>query len=201
MVALLRYIYGLSYNGRFSNRPDRLQPHAKVYVVAEKYQLQGLKLAVSDNMERIIDSGMDLAVNDAGVSIDDFVSALRTVVTGITTDNDHVWEMMVEACVVNLQYVRQKPMFLSLLKESPGLGVEIIGHQDLECGLPGDWVCKGGCDGRCGTMCYGCDTPFSDAFAMSHRNEGLWECEKCEMSYEPNCIDCSNTVVWQRRGL
>lgn len=96
MVALLRYIYGLNYEEYFSHRPDRLEPHAKVYVVVEKYQLQGLKLAVSSIMKRMIDSEIDLGANDAVASIVDFVSALRTVVTGVATDSDHLRRIVVD---------------------------------------------------------------------------------------------------------
>lgn len=53
MIVLLRFIYGLPYNECFEDKPGALQPYAKVYVVAEKYQINGLKLVISKDMERI----------------------------------------------------------------------------------------------------------------------------------------------------
>ena len=54
MVALLRYIYGLPYYEGFGDQRGQLQPHAEAYVVAEKYQVQGLKFVISTNLRHMI---------------------------------------------------------------------------------------------------------------------------------------------------
>lgn len=73
MVALLRYIYGLPYDECFSDRPHMIRSHVKVYVVAEKYQMQGLKLAIGKNLKRKVQTEMDLGKENADLSIADFI--------------------------------------------------------------------------------------------------------------------------------
>ena len=197
MVALLRFMYGLTYDACWFDPPSALPSHAKVYVVAEKYQIHGLKAAVKNNMKDSILYHM-LSPMDW---LHDFIDAVQTIVTGIASDNDQLRRSMVEACVVTLRYLHQEPEFLSLLRESPGMAVDIVGHDDLECGLPGDWVCRGSCSGRCTVMCCSCKKVFSDDFARKHRDEKTWKCSDCGTSGEPHCADCGHTVVWQRRGL
>ena len=201
MVALLRYIYGLPYAACFSGRPDRLYPHAKVYVVAEKYQIQGFKLAVSRSVKRKLHSEMNLGKENADGSIVNFMDTFQAVVKGIAARDNQLRKMMVDACVWNLRYLRQKPTFLALLEDSPGLSVEIISHPDLECGLPGDWICEVGCDDRFEPVCFHCSEPFGDGFAMSHRGDRYWYCGKCENNVAPICGICEQPLAWQRRGL
>jgi hypothetical protein len=81
---------------------------------------------------------MDLGAKDSESSIRDFLDALAVVVTGATTHDKLARNVMVEACTLNLQFLHRKPALLSLLRTSADLGAEIIGHPDLECGLPGD---------------------------------------------------------------
>jgi hypothetical protein len=136
MVALLRYMYNIPYDDGFEEL--RLKPYAMAYVVADKYQVRGLKLAICDRMKRIAGPSMDLGAKDSESSIRDFLDALAVVVTGTTTHDKLARNVMVEACTLNLQFLHRKPALLSLLRTSADLGAEIIGHPDLECGLPGD---------------------------------------------------------------
>ncbi|GAB7324720.1 hypothetical protein MBLNU13_g08579t1 [Cladosporium sp. NU13] len=144
MVAVLRYIYGLPYYERFGDQSDQLQPHAEAYVVAEKYQVEGLKLAISKKLRHMIHSERDLrkeGTEEADNERAEFIDALKIIVAGTPAhDNNHGRKVMVEACVLNLRLLHHMPEFLSLLRESSDLGADIIGHQDLECGLPGDWI-------------------------------------------------------------
>lgn len=50
-----------------------IRSHAKVYVVAEKYQMQGLKLAVGKNLKRKVQTELDLGKENADLSIADFI--------------------------------------------------------------------------------------------------------------------------------
>lgn len=142
MVALLRYIYGLPYYECFGDQRGQLQPHAEAYVVAEKYQLQGLKFVISTNLRHMIHSERDLrkeGTEEADHERAEFLDALRIIVAGTPAhDNNHGRKVMVEACVLNLRLLHQMSEFLSILRESSDLGADIIGHKDLECGLPGD---------------------------------------------------------------
>lgn len=199
MVAVLRYIYGLPYYERFGDQSDQLQPHAEAYVVAEKYQVEGLKLAISKKLRHMIHSERDLrkeGTEEADNERAEFIDA------GIPAhDNNHGRKVMVEACVLNLRLLHHMPEFLSLLRESSDLGADIIGHQDLECGLPGDWVCEGSCDDRLTVECGRCATRIEDLSAVENRYNLFWVCEACGSACKPRCVGCSDPVKWKRRGL
>jgi hypothetical protein len=202
MVALLRYIYDLPYDDDFELR---LKPYAMVYVVADKYQVNGLKLAVSDEMKRIAvclhPSQLSSLTLDEDVAISDFLDALRIVVTCTTTHDQLARRFMVEACIANLQAWHSEPALLSLLRESADLGAEIIGHPNIACAFPGDWVCGGGCKARCTPLCMGCEKVFEDDYARRNHETARWICEFCQYTGRPVCSECSQTVEWRRRGL
>lgn len=205
MVALLRYIYDLPYYEGFGDQRGQLQPHAEAYVVAEKYQVQGLKFVISTNLRHMIHSERDLrkeGTEEADHERAEFLDALRIIVAGTPAhDNNHGRKVMVEACVLNLRLLHQMPEFLSLLRESSDLGADIIGHKDLECGLPGDWVCEGNCNDRLTVECGRCATRIGDLSAVENRYNLFWPCEGCGSACIPRCVGCSDPVKWKRRGL
>jgi hypothetical protein len=137
MVALLRHIYDLPYDELLAHHGSLLRPHAMVYVVADKYQIKGLQVAVNNKMKRIIKSYKDLKQKTAGPIIDDFLEALRIIITGTTVNDELARKVMVEACIMNLRHLQQRPALALLLSESADLGAAIITHDDLECGLSG----------------------------------------------------------------
>jgi hypothetical protein len=202
MVALLRYIYDLPYDEIFGDRRALLQPHAMVYVVAEMYQIEGPKLAVSHKMERLIHEAFRDGTSK--FTIHDFLDALRTIVTGTSTSDQLARKVMVEGCILNVQHLQQQPAFTSLLRESADLGAEILGHKDLECGLQGSWICSTSCmteekDRR--VVCGHCKHSLSREFAWDHREFGEWECPRCEDYAEPECYECNMVLEWVRGGL
>lgn len=90
MVALLRYLYDLPYEEAFGDQSKFLQPYAETYVVAEKYQVRGLKIAISEQLRHMIHSERDLRKeywDRENEDVDEFIEALETIVTGtpITT--------------------------------------------------------------------------------------------------------------------
>lgn len=204
MVALLRYIYGLPYDECFGDQRKMLQPHAEAYVAAEKYQVQGLKFAISDNLKHMIHFEKDLRKewwDRENREIDEFIEALKIIVAGTPVHDNHARKVMVEVCVLNLRHLQAKPEFLSLLRESSDLGADIIGHPDLECGLPGDWVCENNCEDRLTVACGTCSKHVEDSIVVENRDNLDWRCEECGGLCNPMCIDCSGPVWWQRRGL
>lgn len=172
MLALLRFIYDLPYDE--DSEDARLRPYAMTYVVADEYQVKGLRLATSNKMKHIVDSPTLLEGDDSEASIHDFLDALTIIVTSTTTQDKHARKVMVEACTLNLQLVNQNPALLSLLRESIDLGGEIISHPDLECGLAGDWVCAGDCEVKCTVICNGFSEPFGKEFSRRNRDEERW---------------------------
>lgn len=177
----LRYIYGLPYHECSGDQREQLQPHAKAYVVAERYQVEGLKLAKSKNLRHVIHSERDLrkrGTEEADHERAEFMDALKISIAGTRAhDNNHGRKVMVEACVLNLRLLHQMPEFLSLLRESSDPGANMIGHQDLKCDLPGDWVCEGNCNKRLTVECGRCATRIEDLSAVESRYNLFWPCE------------------------
>jgi hypothetical protein len=151
MVALLRYTYGLPYDEFLGHPREQLRTHAE-------YQVQGLKLAICNNMRRTLHTHLHLGMAYAKPEIADFINALQIVVAGTPAGDDYARKVMLEACVWNLRSLHQHPESLALLRQSADLGAEIIGHQDLECGLAGDWVYGGNCKCRLTVECSECYT-------------------------------------------
>jgi hypothetical protein len=193
MVALLRYIYDLPYDVSSELPWVRLEPLAMIYVVADKTQVDGLKQAVSKRMKSYLE---DHAFDEG-----DFINALKTIITGTTPHDIYVWKMMVNACVVNLRYLRGIAEFTSLLREHADLGADIIGHSNLECGLPGDWLCGKHCEEGCRIWCPRCGTFYSRMSACDNHEMEVWSCESCGIEDAPACAMCGKTVAWRRRGL
>jgi hypothetical protein len=204
MVALLRHIYDLPYNGLLAHHGSLLRPHAMVYVVADKYQINGLQVAVSNKIKGIINSYKDLKPRTAGPTIDDFLEALRIIVTGTTANDQLARKVMVEGCIINLRLLHQKRAFASLLSESADLGAAIITHNDLECGLSGAWICTRDCvySGEVWeVLCGDCDRVLERDYLWAHRNEIYPLCPKCDSHADWKCSACSREVSWVRRGL
>jgi hypothetical protein len=201
MVALLRYIYGIRYDEIFEDL--HLRPYAMAYIVADKYQVEGLKLAVTNEMKRVVRSmpSMNPRHEDSKDIVGDFLDALGIVVKRTTTNDQLARKVIVEACTLNLQYLHKKPALLSLLRESADLGAEIIGHSDLECGLPGDWQCFNACDGPISAKCGKCDRRFGEEYARRNRDNSSWTCEHCGNDDSPACTICEHSVGWERKGF
>ena len=205
MVALFRYLYDLPYEEAFGDQRTFLQPYAEAYVVAEKYQAEGLKIAISEKLRHMIHTERDLRKeywSRENHEVDEFIEALETIVAGTPVHDKYARKVMVEACVVNLQRLNQRPEFLSLLRESSDLGADIIGHKDLECGFPGEWVCGSLCEERLKVACSRCKEHVEDLVAIDNRdNNDDWECEECGEALWPMCSECEEPVRWYRRGL
>jgi hypothetical protein len=192
MVELLRYVYDLPYDVTFDDQDTQLKPLTMVYVVADKYQVDGLKREVSKRMKSIIESHLDVR---------DFVNALRTIATGTTPYDTCARKMMVDVCITNLHHLHRKTEFISRLREHADLGADMIEHQNLPQAFPENWVCNGTCNGSSVPRCSYCLKPFDEEFALKNRYRETWYCEECGNNFEPICDKCEEIVVWQRRGL
>jgi hypothetical protein len=62
---------------------------------------------------------------------EDFLGALRAVITDAKMQGSPVRARMILACVANLRVLKTNAGFLSMLQEFPDLGIEIISQQDL----------------------------------------------------------------------
>lgn len=201
MFGLLRYIYDLPYYSGSScdddERWNSLVPHAELYVVAEKYQIQGIQCEICSRLRNRIENSL---ADGEFPNVDDFIQALRKVVTQ-ASDGNLLRRLMVRICVMNLRELQLVPAFISLLQESGRLGADIIGHQDLECGLLGSWMCTKGCDDEYVPWCSECHKSFDVQSAWSNRHEERWWCRRCESERIPICSTCDEKVEWVERGI
>jgi hypothetical protein len=155
MIALLRSLYSLSYTKDVTKQwATSLRPHAMVFVVAEKYQIETLREEVCLQMRRIINSAgyLELERNPKHPlggrlkNTSDYVGALRTILAGTPPQNSTTEEtdgrnLPIGFLIQNIEVFRMEDELLSLLIESANLGADIIGHQDLECEAHGRWCC------------------------------------------------------------
>lgn len=202
MLGLLRHLYDLPYNTSpqtdDGKRWDSLVPHAEMFVVAEKYQMESLQNEICGNMGLRLDCN----IHEGQFSdVDDFVKALREIISH-TSDNNRARTLMVRTCVMNLRELQDVSAFISLLREFGSLGADIIGHEDLECGLAGAWMCDKDCGEDDTPVCSTCGKYFSVERAWASRHNELWWCYHCCEEKGPVCRNCNVKVEWtEGRGM
>lgn len=178
-----------------------LVAHANIYIVADKYQVYGLKRAVTKKMKDLVDNHMDFSSLCVEPGIGGFIRALRVIITNTTANDDLARKVMVEACVRNLNYLHQEPQLQSLLMESAELGAAIIGHQSLWFGLAGAWVCQEDITHNASIECMSCEAHFEEEMAWQNRYEEEWTCSECGHKGPPGCAYCGFEVEWVDRKL
>lgn len=150
MYALLGFLYDLPYTQDATKQwTTSLPPHAEIYLVADKYQIESLLSATCDKMRNITSSEayLELESSDDDKYLDilehkgDFVQALRMIMAGTTTHDARGRKMMLDFLVQNIQYLKTSNELKSLLRESADVGAELIGHRDFACEARGYWSC------------------------------------------------------------
>ena len=126
-MVLLRHMYDVSYSAAADQNFQLLQHHVSISVVAVKYQYRILEVEAGEVIKGMVASH--------SCSLEDFLQAIR-VIFAAATRSRMVTAYLVAACVADLRLLKQNPGFLTLLREFPELGFEILGHQDLENALP-----------------------------------------------------------------
>jgi Arc/MetJ-type ribon-helix-helix transcriptional regulator len=137
VFGLLRYIYDLPYYSGSSYDDDErwnsLVPHAELFVAAEKYQVLGLQCEICSRLHNRIENWL---AEGEFPNVDDFIRALRKIVTQASDDN-RLRRLMVRTCAANLSELQDVTEFLSLLKEFGSLGAESSDTRILSVGW---WV-------------------------------------------------------------
>lgn len=201
MYAALRYIYDLPYMDLFADENTKLQSLAKLYVVAEKYQLKGLHKDITKHMYPTLRSrtahGME---NLDEAELDDCLAAVKIVSAGTTTQDQMGRESLVTFCVLNIRELKQLPAFSTLMSECSDLGFEILSHEKLPLMLEGTWYC--GHDEHKGAVpqCPDCKRVFSLEYIRMNRSEGIWSCPNCSLAAIPECLadhDTAKAVRWE----
>lgn len=184
------YYSGSNYDN--DKRWANIVPHAELYVAAEKYQVQGLRYEIRSRMQNRMENSL---AEGEFPNVDDFVQALRKVVTQASDDN-LLRRLMVRTCAMNLRELQEVTAFISLLKEFGSLGADIIGHKDLECGLRGAWMCSKECTEDDTPVCSTCGKYFTVERAWANRHNELWWCTHCDDYKRPVCSECDVTFEW-----
>lgn len=198
MIALLRYVYDLPYKTTGNAAwPARLESYAEVYMVAAKYRIRDLQSIVSDDMLWLADNEDTFGVISY---VSDFVPTLHKIVS-LVPSGDHVRNLLVKICAVNIKLLRKEPEFLSLLREHGDLGADIIANEDLERGLLGSWMCSISCNTGAEPMCPKCNALFKIECAWESRYRERWYCIECDGSILPKCATCDKEVMWIQRGI
>jgi hypothetical protein len=212
MVSLFRSLYSLSYTEDATKQwATSLRPHAMVFVVAEKYQIEALKEETGLQMRRIISSAgyLELERNPKHPlggrlrNTSDYVGALRTILAGTppqhpTTGETDWRKLLIDFLIQKIEVFRMEDELLSLLIESPSLGAEIIGHRDLECEAHGRWRCGHYHCADSVPSCKKCGIDSERGFVRRHRYDHIWICSMCKTSDEPVCKNCKSWIVWRQ---
>lgn len=203
MMALFRYLYGLPYTAEANAKwISSLQPHAQLYVVAEKYQIPALQATIVENMRRIITS--KFYTHNTGYlrwcksfrNSDDFFGALSTILEVTTIPDTPVRKVLVDFIVQNIDFFKKQKELSSVFRDFPELAAELIVHPDLESEAEGSWMCD---DDSCNISvpsCGTCKAIHEPHFLRRYRHEDLWECPRCKVVDEAKCLECSTTVSW-----
>ncbi|GAB7324721.1 hypothetical protein MBLNU13_g08580t1 [Cladosporium sp. NU13] len=203
IFALLRFLYGLPYDAEANSKwLTSLTPHAQVYVVADKYQLEPLKEAIAENMRKVITARAYthkmgfLRYCDSFKNYDDFFGALQIILEITTTRDTYARKVLVDFIIQNIDFFRKQGELLSLFKHHPDLAVELISHKDLETEAEGFWMCfSDDCDTNV-PSCGDCRVPFQSYYLRRHRYDDRWECLGCKFVSQPICVDCNATMRW-----
>jgi len=106
---MLRFLYGLPYEADEAHWHDgkTMLPHAKVYIVAEKYGLENLKAQIHKNMVKLIQFSGDKP---------DLIETVREIVTQTLDTNTMARKLLIDHCVEFLSELSQNADFESSLR-------------------------------------------------------------------------------------
>jgi len=122
---MLRFLYGLPYPADDTHWHDgkTMLPHAQVYTVAEKYEVENLKLQVHKNLTRLIQCSGDKP---------DLIENLREI-TIQTPDTDTMARtLLVDHCVNCLSQLSLQANFIALLEDCGTLDAALITSQQAK---------------------------------------------------------------------
>lgn len=193
MMALFRYIYDLPYNDLFEELDERsdtqtqLQFLAKVYLAADKYQVDGLPVNVTKLMETIAWSTEGNWEPDTIPK--DSLAAAKIIFNGTASQDDACRVTMVNFFVTCIVDFRQMPEFSALLSECGDVGTAIIAHKNLSLMLQGYWDCEGEVHQSAVPRCPICDSVFPVNSVLQHRSNEYWICPRCGKRRKPVCSD------------
>lgn len=185
MILLLRYIYDLPYDDVIKDEATSMSFLAKVYVAADKYQIESLKIETHYQIRK------HKLCKDM-TDIDDFLNALETIATGTAPQGDGARKTMINICIKWIAHLRREASFLELCREHDDVGADIIAHDNLGPMTEGMWYCHGVPHAGAEPRCVLCTEWFSDSYIRSHRHLREWTCNSCEHTSPPLCTRCED---------
>lgn len=195
MYAALRYIYDLSYDSFLTT--DTLQVLAKIYVVADKYLIEGLASKAGEQMQLSLRSiPADLTRFPAKGFLDDFLGALEFIITN-TTLQDKTRSLLVSFCVLRIESLKWRPDFKAVLSQCGDLGVAILEHEGLRRAIGGTWFRYGGDHDEAVPECPCCEEKYPDDYICVNLDKRVWICPSCDKMERPVCSDCHELIEWE----
>lgn len=188
-MALFRYIYDLSYEP--TDKDSEWQFLAKVYIAADKYQVEGLATNVTRRMRLTLPRDGQL-----GSLEEDFLVAMKIVFDNTTSRDDIGRAATVDLCVRCISGLKETEEFEMLLSECDGLGAAIIAHENLSLMLEGTWMCGYSYNEHRGAapLCASFGDEFTASYIRRHRDESDWECIACFHMGRPVCTEHQDTL-------
>ena len=122
VLAMLRFLYGLPYEADETHWHDgkTMLPHAQVYTVAEKYELENLKVQVHKNMVKLIQFSGDKP---------DLIETIREIIYQTPDTDTMARKLLIDHCVQFLSVLSKHEGFVALLEECGALGAAVITSQ------------------------------------------------------------------------
>jgi hypothetical protein len=212
MMALFRCIYDLPCDepSELAAYSTTLEFLAKICVVAEKYQVEGVQAKIAEQMEGTLWVRTENIVNmnsrhrrKSQPEPDDLLAAIKVVFNG-TSQQDNVCRVtLVKFCVLCIRDLKRILGFSKLLSECGELGAAIIAHDSLSLSLEGSWGCDDCRFRQAVPRCPKCKEKFSMSYIRNHRDESEWTCESgwCDATAAPMCLEwdehCPAEITWE----
>lgn len=163
MMLLLRDIYNLPYVDLIEDEGTSISFLAKVYVAADKYQIERVKLETHYQIRK---HKQCKEMTD----IEDFLNALETTSTGTAPQSDGARKTMINVCIKWIARLRRGESFLELLRNHGDVGAEIVAHDNLGFMAQGMWYCHSFPHASVEPQCVLCHNFFLDPYMRSHRH-------------------------------
>lgn len=185
--AMLHYMYKSDYYDNHSRKPDDRSPllfNLQVFVLADKYQVEGLKVAAAEKIQRILANG------DSWTHVD-FVPALRMICGDEFPQAQAIRDGAIQVAHDNLDKLLEKDEFIAALNSVAGLGSALTKKLGGNPGTAANGMNQFFCD-LCGQVT-SMDWPEDEPTGCCIQCSGIpnWTELKQQQVLEAQCPDCN----------
>jgi hypothetical protein len=191
MMAMFRYIYDVRYYKSTEAGDDKLQTLATIYLVADKYDVDGLQESVIDWMESVLQYSTERDIQARKPKPNDFLAATKLIFNGTVKQDDICRQLLIKFCVLCIRDLKKLPEFATLLSEHADLGAGILAQENLNIMLEGSWYCDGDEHKFAVPCCPNiyCETTFPMWYLLDNYRKKLWKCPVCQEEVTPVCCE------------